>query len=107
MDHQNTIPERNLVLIHIYITFSVCQKELLKAIREGRLYYSNVCLILSPAQCLYTPSYIIENIRFPLFKNEIFSLFLLILFKTARQLFLIFCKEKYNKVYKSRIGDLC
>ena len=34
MDHQNTIPERNLVLIHIYITFSVCQKELLKAIRE-------------------------------------------------------------------------
>ena len=101
MDHQNTIPERNLVLIHIYITFSVCQKELLKAIREGRLYYSNVCLILSPAQCLYTPSYIIENIQFPLFENEIFdffSLFLLILFKTVRQLFLIVCQEKYNNV---------
>jgi len=75
MDHQNTIPERNLVLIHIYITFSVCQKELLKAIREGRLYYSNVCLILSPAQCLYTPSCIIENIQFPLFENEIFDFF--------------------------------
>ena len=75
MDHQNTIPERNLVLIHIYITFSVCQKELIKAIWEWRLYYSNVRLILSPAQCFYTPSYVIENIQFPLFENEIFDFF--------------------------------